>query len=185
MEASEVAAWRKEERQRLIEQRLAMSADARAERTVAIAAGLDAVLGEVSGEIVSLYWPFRGEPDLRGWAGEVIAHGGRIALPVVMEKAAPLVFRLWQPGDRLVKGVWNIPVPAEGAPVLPGVVIAPLVGFDGGNYRLGYGGGFFDRTLAAMPRRPRMVVGIGYAESRLETIHPQPHDIPMDRIVVA
>jgi 5,10-methenyltetrahydrofolate synthetase len=185
MNPSEVTAWRKTERQRLIEQRLAMSPDLRAERTLAIAAGLDSALGEVSGAIVSLYWPFRGEPDLRGWAGAVIARGGRVALPVVVEKSAPLAFRLWKPGDRLERGVWNIPVPAEGEPVLPDVLIAPLVGFDGENFRLGYGGGFFDRTLAAMARKPRVVVGIGYAESRLETIHPQPHDIAMDQIVVA
>lgn len=185
MSPHEVAIWRKAERQRLIEQRLAISADLRSERTVAIEAGLDQALGTVAGDIVSLYWPFRGEPDLRTWASEVIARGGRIALPVVVEKAAPLIFRLWKPGDRLVKGVWNIPIPAEGEPVLPDAVIAPLVGFDAEKFRLGYGGGFFDRTLAAMPEKPRLVVGVGYAESRLETIHPQPHDVPMDRIVVA
>ena len=62
------------------------------------------------------------------------------------------------------------------------IVIAPGVGFDRDRYRLGYGGGFFDRTLAAMNRKP-LVIGVGYAEARLETIYPQPHDIPMNVIV--
>ena len=84
----------------------------------------------------------------------VLEGGGRCALPVVVEKKAPLVFRLWEPGGRLVPGVWNIPIPADGDEVLPDVVIAPVVGFDSACYRLGYGGGFFDRTLAALPHRP-------------------------------
>ncbi|WP_411961464.1 5-formyltetrahydrofolate cyclo-ligase [Mesorhizobium sp. CO1-1-3] len=72
--------------------------------------------------------------------------------------------------------------PSHGPAVQPDVVIAPVVGFDEANYRLGYGGGFFDRTLAAAPRRP-LVVGVGYARSRIRTIYPQPHDIPMDVVV--
>jgi 5,10-methenyltetrahydrofolate synthetase len=66
--------------------------------------------------------------------------------------------------------------------VQPDVVIAPVVGFDDAHYRLGYGGGFFDRTLAIMPRKP-LAIGVGYAEARIPTIHPQTHDIPMDVIV--
>ena len=116
-----------------------------------------------------------------GWPRS-IARGGTTALPVVVEKAHPLIFRAYSPGDRLEKGVWNIPIPAEGEPVLPDIVIAPLVGVDPRNYRLGYGGGFFDRTLARMPRKP-LVIGVGYEMQRIATIHPQPHDIPMDRIV--
>ena len=123
-----------------------------------IAAGLDAAIGDLSGRMVSLYWPFRGEPDMRPWMASVIDRGGAVALPIVVEKAQPLIFRAYRPGDRLEKGVWNIPIPAEGDPVLPDVVIAPVVGVDPQNYRLGYGGGFFDRTLAAMPRKP-MVIG--------------------------
>ena len=149
-----------------------------------IAAGLDAIIGDVAGRTVSLYWPFRGEPDLRPWMASVVERGGATALPIVVEKAHPLIFRAYRPGDRLEKGVWNIPVPAEGEPVLPDIVIAPIVGVDPRNYRLGYGGGFFDRTLAAMPTKS-LVIGVGYEMQRIPTIHPQPHDIPMDRIVMA
>ncbi len=181
---ADVRAWRKAERERLIEARLALPADSRAAMSKRIAEELDAAIGDVNGRTVSLYWPFRGEPDLRPWCSTVTDRGGRIALPVVVEKARPLVFRDYRQGDRLEKGVWNIPVPADGAEVLPDIVIAPLVGFDAQNYRLGYGGGFFDRTIAAMTRKP-LVIGVGYSTQRVATIYPQGHDIPMDRIVAA
>ena len=178
----DIARWRKAERERLIQARLAIPADERAAMSTAIAAQLDTIVGDLSGRIVSLYWPFRGEPDLRPWMTSVVARSGTPALPLVVEKAHPLVFRAYRPGDRLEKGVWNIPIPAEGDPVIPDIVIAPLVGVDPGNYRLGYGGGFFDRTLASLPAKP-LVVGVGYEMQRIPTIHAQPHDIPMDRIV--
>lgn len=179
---ADVARWRKAERKRLIDERLAIGADERAARSGRIAAGLDGAVGKVAGRIVSGYWPFRGEPDLRNWSIGVIERGGRIALPVVIDKGLPLEFRIWAPGDPLERGVWNILVPARGPAVEPDIVVAPVVGFDAQNYRLGYGGGFFDRTLAAMSKRS-LVVGVGYEEARIETIHPQPHDIPMTVIV--
>jgi 5-formyltetrahydrofolate cyclo-ligase len=79
-------------------------------------------------------------------------------------------------------GCLEIPVSAEGESLSPTVLLAPLVGFDACGYRLGYGGGYYDRTLAAATPRP-MAIGVGFEASRLETIHPQPHDIPMDLIV--
>ena len=179
---TDVRRWRKAERERLINARLAVSADARTAMSARIADGLDMLIGDIAGRMVSLYWPFRGEPDLRGWMAAINERGGRTALPVVIEKGQPLVFRAYKPGDRLEKGVWNIPIPAEGDPVLPDIVIAPIVGIDPAHYRLGYGGGFFDRTLAAMPFKP-LVIGVGYELQRIATIYPQPHDIAMDRIV--
>jgi 5,10-methenyltetrahydrofolate synthetase len=178
----DVRRWRKAERERLINARLAVSADARAAMSERIAEGLDAVIGDVTGRMVSLYWPFRGEPDLRPWMASVNARGGRTALPIVVEKGHPLIFRAYAPGDKLEKGVWNIPIPATGDPVLPDVVISPIVGIDPRHFRLGYGGGFFDRTLAAMPFKP-LVIGVGYELQRIATIYPQTHDIPMDRLV--
>jgi 5,10-methenyltetrahydrofolate synthetase len=182
MDWPDIARWRKAERERLIAARLEIPADDRATMSARIAEQLDAIVGDVTGRIVSLYWPFRGEPDLRPWMTSLVARGGTPALPLVIEKAHPLVFRAYRPGDRLEKGVWNIPIPAEGDPVVPDITIAPLVGVDPENYRLGYGGGFFDRTLASLPKKP-LVVGVGYEMQRIPTIHPQPHDIPMDRIV--
>ncbi|MCF6100341.1 5,10-methenyltetrahydrofolate synthetase [Mesorhizobium muleiense] len=179
---NDVKRWRKAERERLIAARLAVPADARTAMSQRIGKNLDAVIGDIAGRMVSLYWPFRGEPDLRAWMASVNERGGRTALPVVVEKARPLIFRAYAPGDRLEKGVWNIPIPAGGDPVLPDIVISPVVGIDPRQYRLGYGGGFFDRTLAAMPFKP-LVIGVGYELQRIATIYPQPHDIPMDRVV--
>jgi hypothetical protein len=105
----------------------------------------------------------------------------RLALPVVVQKAAPVLFREWWPGIPMANGIWNIPVPAAGDPVAPDVLLVPVVGFDRQNYRLGYGGGYYDRTLAAATR-PR-TIGVGFELARIATIHPQPHDIPMDFVV--
>lgn len=180
----EVRRWRKATRDRLIAERLAVPAAERTRLAGIIAQKLDALIGDPSGRVVGLYWPFRGEPDLRPWLATLHDRGAMAALPVVIQKAAPLVFRPYRPGDTLERGVWNIPVPATDKEIIPDIVVSPLVGFDKGNYRLGYGGGFYDRTIAALPKKP-LLVGIGYAFSQLPTIYPQPHDIPMDRIVTA
>jgi 5,10-methenyltetrahydrofolate synthetase len=182
MERSEVMRWRKAERERLIAARLATSAAERATRAESISQGLDSVIGDVTGLIVSVYWPFRGEPDLRAWMKEFTACGGACALPIVVEKGQPLIFRCWTEGESLERGMWNIPIPAAGPSVVPDVTIAPVVGFDPQCYRLGYGGGFFDRTLASLPKKPR-VFGVGYELQAIQTIYPLPHDIPMDAIV--
>ena len=174
--------WRKGERERLIAARIAAAAAQRQSWSASIAEGLDLAIGRVDGLIVSAYWPFRGEPDLRAWMKSVTGRGGTCALPIVIEKGKPLIFRSWQEGEPLERGVWNIPIPSGGATVLPDVSIAPVVGFDQGCYRLGYGGGFFDRTLAALPKKPR-VFGVGYTLQALDTIHPLAHDIPMDAII--
>jgi 5-formyltetrahydrofolate cyclo-ligase len=179
---SDVARWRNAERRRLIGERMTLAAADRIARSKRLAEKLDEAVGKVSGRIVSSYWPYRGEPDLRNWAIKVIERGGRIALPVVVQKARPLEFRVWQPGDPLERGIWNILVPSRGPAVLPDIVVAPVVGFDAANYRLGHGGGYFDRTLAAMPHVP-LKIGIGFATAEIATIYPQPHDIPMDTIV--
>ena len=179
---TDVDRWRKSERERLIAERLAVPVETRRSHGEAIAAGVLAQIGDVGGRIVSAYWPFRGEPDLRPLLAEVAARGGYTALPVVIEKGRPLEFHLWQAGDALSRGVWNIPIPAEPRPCMPDIVLAPVVGYDPACYRLGYGGGFFDRTLAAMATRPH-VIGVGYSAARLTTIYPQVHDVPMDRIV--
>jgi 5-formyltetrahydrofolate cyclo-ligase len=111
----EIARWRKAERARLIAARLAIPNELHAHMARQIAEGLEAAIGDIRGRIVSLYWPFRGEPDMRSWMASAIARGGTIALPVAVEKARPLIFRAYRPGDRLEKGIWNIPVPADGA----------------------------------------------------------------------
>ncbi|MGD1877636.1 MAG: 5-formyltetrahydrofolate cyclo-ligase [Kiloniellaceae bacterium] len=179
-QARRIAQWRREERDRLIALRLARPAAEREAIAEAVGAELDRLIEP--GRLVSLYWPFRGELDLRGWMRRVVARGGRSALPVVIAKAQPLVFREWTPGCKMTQGVWKIPIPAEGPEVIPDVVIAPLVGHDPGGYRLGYGGGFFDRTLAAHPGTP-LKIGVGDGSGAIASIFPQAHDIPMDIIL--
>ena len=148
-----------------------------------IAIRLDQEIGIASGVTVGVYWPFRGEPDLRGWSASVCSRGAQLALPLVRAKGQPLEFRSWSPGEKLEKGVWNIPVPTNGKAVISNVVVAPVVGFDGAGFRLGYGGGFYDRTLAVMPAKP-ITIGVGYSLARLPTIYPQWHDISLDRMVI-
>ncbi|KQS69562.1 5-formyltetrahydrofolate cyclo-ligase [Methylobacterium sp. Leaf361] len=177
-----VRQWRKETRAALIARRVGISAQDRAARSERIEQGLRAALPSASGLSIGLYWPFRGEFDPRSLLTELRGSGARLALPVVVEKARPLQFRVWSPGERMIRGVWNIPVPAEGEIVDPDVLIAPLVGFDQAGYRLGYGGGFYDRTIASRSTKPR-VIGVGFELARLATIHPQAHDVPMDIIV--
>jgi 5-formyltetrahydrofolate cyclo-ligase len=179
----EVRAWRKAQRETLIAQRLSIPRDERARRDEAITARLRHLLPAPEGQrSIGVYWPFKGEYDPRPLMRSLHDLGVRLALPVVVERARPLVFREWWPGIRMVPGIWGIPVPAEGDAVLPDALLAPLVGFDARGHRLGYGGGYYDRTLAALPERP-LVIGVGFEPSGMETIHPQPHDIPMDLIV--
>jgi len=181
-EWEEVRLWRKAKRMVLIERRLAMPDAERAACSGAITAALVQVLPSRPGALIGFYWPFKGEYDPRALARSLHAKGTRLALPVVVGKAKPVVFREWWPGIPMTHGAWNIPVPAAGDPVAPEVLLVPLVGFDKQGYRLGYGGGYYDCTLAALPAKPR-AVGVGFELSQIATIHPQPHDIPMDLIV--
>lgn len=185
MSRSDVMRWRKAERERLIALRLALPVEVRRRASEEVARRLEETVEIDAGTVVSAYWPFRGELDLRPWLGRVIERGGRAALPVVVEKGAPMIFREWRPGAPMERGVWNIPIPAADAPeVTPGIVLAPLVGVDPDRYRLGYGGGFFDRTLAALGQ-DRRAIGVGHDCARIDTIHPQWHDIPMAEVVLA
>ena len=180
--AADVARWRKAERERLIAARLAVPVEERSRVGEEVAAELDRLIEPRPGIAISLYWPFRGELDLRDWMKSAAERGARIALPEVVAKGQPLRMREWTPGCRMERGVWNIPVPADGVEVHPDVTIAPLVGVDSSCYRLGYGGGFFDRTLAAFSPRPT-VIGVGHEVAKIGTIYPQTHDIPMDLVV--
>ena len=182
-----IARWRKLERERLRAERMLLRQEQRSTIAEALIAELDRyledALGDPEGRIISGYWPIKGEPDLRPLMTELHAAGVTVALPVVETKAAPLVFRRWTPETHMVRGHWNILVPPHDADVLtPDIALAPLVGWAAGGWRLGYGGGYFDRTLAALIPRP-VTIGIGFQQARLTTIYPQPHDIPLDVIV--
>lgn len=180
--ARDVARWRKAERQRLVAARRAVPGTERMAVAAGVARALDGIVDGLRDPVVAVYWPFRGELDLVPWMRSLTARGIRVALPVVEQRARPLAFRAWSPGCRMARGVWNIPVPVDGENLIPHVVIAPVVGFDHDCYRLGNGGGYFDRTLAWLSPRP-LAIGVGHPGARIATIYPQPHDIPMDAIV--
>jgi len=178
----EIRHWRKLVREDLIQRRADLSPDARrALGESACARMMDAVDFRPF-NVLGFCWPIRGEFDVRGIAKQHIARGGQVALPVVVRKSAPLEFWRWYPGIPMQTGVWNIPIPKTRDVLAPDIIIAPLVGFDRSGFRLGYGGGYFDRTLAEASPRP-FAIGLGYADSALDTVYPQPHDIPMNLIV--
>jgi len=182
MEATELRAWRRSERQRLLALRTAVAPARRRQWGKAIEARLLTLLQDEPGIVVGVYWPFQAEFDPRPLIDTLIAQGSSVALPAVVDKKGPLEYRAWRPGEPLVDGVWNIPVPEKRDVVTPQAVLAPLVGFDRQCYRLGYGGGYFDRTLAALSPPPR-AIGVGFELSQIETIYAQAFDIPMDLIV--
>jgi len=181
-EWDEIRRWRKRIRALLIERRMALSAEARRTLSERACARLAEAVDFTRFGVLGFCWPIRGEFDVREIVNQHLARGGLAALPVVVRTAAPLEFWRFSPGIPMQTGVWNIPIPRQREVLAPDLVIAPLVGFDRAGYRLGYGGGYFDRTLAAASPRP-FAVGLGFADSALETIYPQAHDIPMDLIV--
>jgi 5-formyltetrahydrofolate cyclo-ligase len=181
MEGAELKAWRRAERERLIALRQALPPVERQRWGARIDTALRGLLAGRPG-VLGIYWPFRAEFDPRPLVDWAVAGGRTVALPVVVDKKGPLEYRAWRPGETLVDGVWNIPVPEKREIVRPAVVLAPLVGFDDACYRLGYGGGYFDRTLAALSPPP-VAIGIGFEVQRLATIYPQSFDVPMDLIV--
>jgi 5-formyltetrahydrofolate cyclo-ligase len=182
MKGPELRNWRRFERQRLLAMRTAVPQPERRMWGQGIENRLRTLLSERPSIILGAYWPFQAEFDPRPLIDWMIASGSSVALPAVVDKKGPLEYRAWRPGDKLVDGVWNIPVPERRVVVTPQAVLAPLVGFDRECYRLGYGGGYFDRTLAALSPRP-LAIGIGFELSLIETIYPQSFDMPMDLIV--
>ena len=178
----DIEPWRAAQRTALVAARLAITGADRQRWTSAIEARLRAALGDVRGLAIGYYVPFRGEPDLRPLLDTWREAGAETALPVVVARDAPLEFRLWWPGAPVRKGAFSLPMP-DGTPLLtPQLLLMPPVGFDSHGYRLGYGGGYFDRTLAALIPAP-LTLGVAFEVSRIATIHPQPYDIAMDYIV--
>jgi len=178
----DVAAWRKELRARLIEERLRIPTEQHEEASRRIDGFLEDLLGRFPAQAVSAYWPFKNEVDLRPLMDRLRARGWVTALPVVQGKRKPLEFLRWTSDSEMDAGVYGIPIPRIREVVFPNVVITPLVAFDSKNFRLGYGAGYFDITLATLPTPPRSI-GVGFELSRQETIYPLETDIPMDFVV--
>jgi 5,10-methenyltetrahydrofolate synthetase len=178
----EIKAWRKTRRADLIVRRLGLSREERRQWSDRIDTLLDRGFPLPADAIIGFCWPYRGEFDARFAIRRWRDRGAIAALPVVVEKARPLEFREWWPGAPMTPGVYGIPVPDGTRALLPDAAIVPMNGFDEQGYRLGYGGGYFDRTLAALERRV-LAIGVSFEALRLPTIYPQPHDISMDFVV--
>ena len=134
------------------------------------------------GEIVSAYWPIGTEIDTRPLLIKLMDRGQVVALPVT-DGDNPLVMRQWEPDAPLYPSGFGTLAPIETAPVLePDIVILPLLGFDGRGNRLGYGKGHYDRTIAIMKKRPKLI-GLAFASQEIEAIASGAHDIPLDAVV--
>jgi 5,10-methenyltetrahydrofolate synthetase len=182
MTSATLAPWRKSERARLIAAREAVDAPTLEAWRRAIDAHLERGFPGLAQACLAFCWPIRNEYDARHLAKTLREAGATTALPVVVAPKAPLVFREWHPGVELAAGPLGIAYPVESRDIVPQAVLLPMNGWDAQGYRLGYGGGFFDRTLAAMPSKP-LVIGVAYELARIATIHPQPWDIPVDYVV--
>jgi len=137
------------------------------------------------GMIISAYWPMRSEIDTRPLLDALHQAGYRLSLPVVPGPDQPLLFRAWQPGDDLVLGGFKTEAPAEDKEELePDLLFSPMLAFDREGYRLGYGGGFYDRTLEKLrAKKPALAVGLAFAAQECEKAPRGPHDQPLDAIV--
>ncbi|WP_432259004.1 5-formyltetrahydrofolate cyclo-ligase [Cupriavidus sp. TMH.W2] len=168
-------------RTQLLAQRAALPA--RAEADARIAASLSELLASLAVRCLGFYWPIQQEFDARGAVAQWLAGvpGRHAALPAVSRPGAPLDFHLWTPDTPMATGHYGIPVPDGTEAATPDALLIPCVGFSPDKFRLGYGGGFYDRTLAALAQRP-VAIGIGYETCRI-ALEAQAHDIAMDWIV--
>ena len=132
--------------------------------------------------VLGFYWPYKREFDATPLVNRMLLEGKRAALPVVVAPDSPLEFRLWDETVAMRTGAFGIPIPAGSPVVFPDIVLLPANGFDREGFRLGYGGGFFDRTFAAMQPSPQ-TIAIAFEVGRLDTVQPEAWDIAMDYVV--
>ncbi len=167
-------------RQTLIEKRSALDHELRAQWNSTIAINLLAWLAQNPVPVLGVYWPIRGEPALHDAYAALAKEKVQLALPVVVAKDAPLAFACWTPGDAVVVDKYGIAVPADPSFVTPDALLIPCVGFNEQRFRLGYGGGYYDRTLARQPRP--QAIGIAYSCMHAN-FAADPHDIALDVLI--
>lgn len=206
---SSPATDKKNLRQRLIEDRLHLPD--RLERIARLQQVMRMWLMERQDSVIGAYWPIKGEfdplPALYRWQEDAVlgssvraeelarskAQDGvnllagfeqqrRIGLPVVNKEHKTLIFYSWYPGCPMEADAYNIPKPKDTAIVVPTLLFVPCVGYGPGGYRLGYGGGFYDRTLASLQPKP-FTVGLAYSNGLVPDFQPEPHDVPLDAIL--
>ena len=169
-------------RRRCLTAREAMAEESHEAASEKIQAALWQHLASRQAGTLAFCWPLRREFDPLPLARKLHQIGWQICMPVVVAPEAAMEFRQWTPQSAMKPGYYDIPVPAAEVPAQPDVVLVPLVAFDHQGYRLGYGGGYFDRTLAALSPLP-MTIGIGFELARVDSIFPEAHDVALDFIV--
>jgi 5,10-methenyltetrahydrofolate synthetase len=174
--------WRKAERTRLIAAREALDRETLERFRHRMDSHLERSFPGLASAKLAFCWPIKGEYDARHLVRTLRGRGALTALPVVVAPKQPLAFREWHPGVELATGALDIPYPVNSPEVVPNAVLLPMNGWDQAGYRLGYGAGFFDRTLISLSRKPA-VIGVSYELAKMETIHPQSWDIPVDWVV--
>lgn len=159
--------------------------DALADARAAAATGhLLAAIGPARGRIVSGYMPIRTELSPLPAMARLHAAGARICVPVIAGGGLPLDFREWTPDAAMETGPFGARIPVRGEWLVPEILVVPLVGFDAAFNRLGYGGGFYDRTLERLRRAaPTRAIGFAYAAQQLSRIPREPTDQPLDALV--
>jgi 5,10-methenyltetrahydrofolate synthetase len=173
-------AWRRALRQAMASRRAALAGAEHEALSARIVAHALATLPKP--RVAAFCWPIKHEPDVRPLLASWRSTDVRAALPVVVAESEALRFREWSPDSRLEADRYGIPTPSTGEWLTPDLILLPLNGFDGAGYRLGYGGGYFDRTLAALVPRP-LAVGVGFEINRVASIRPEAHDQRLDWII--
>ena len=149
----------------------------------AAATALADFLSTMPGRVISGYWPIRTEIDPRP-ALELLSEDRTIVLPVVAGAGLPLEFRFWRPGARMIEGAFGAAIPAETNGADPDILIVPLAAYDARGYRLGYGGGFYDRTLERLrAKQPTLAVGFAFSGQETDDLPVEATDEPLDALV--
>jgi 5-formyltetrahydrofolate cyclo-ligase len=157
--------------------------DARAEAAQAAAEHFFRGIELGPADVVAAYWRIRDELDCQPILVRLMDSNCTVVLPAVSGPEAPLDLRVWEQGSALYEAGFGTLAPSELAPrAEPDLVIMPLLGFDSAGTRLGYGGGYYDRTLATMNKKPRLV-GLAFAAQELEYIPRDSHDVPLDAVI--
>ncbi|HVJ53872.1 MAG TPA: 5-formyltetrahydrofolate cyclo-ligase [Aliidongia sp.] len=141
------------------------------------------LLGERSFVSIAAYWPIRTEIDVRPLLLALAQNGRDTALPVIRGRGEPLEFRRWRPGFDLTPGAFGTLGPAAAPVIEPDVLLVPLLAFDRQHRRLGYGAGFYDRTIALLRRRPLLVLGVAFAAQEIEEVPVDSWDEPLDLVL--
>ena len=163
--------------------RLALASDLRTAAAAEAAAHFLAGVALAPQEVVALYWPIRDELDSRPLLTRLMDAGQPVCLPVVRGEGLPLELRLWEQGAPLYPAGFGTLAPSDEAPIVaPDVIVMPLLGFDRHGTRLGYGGGYYDRTLEVLGDAPRLV-GYAFASQEIDDLPRDDHDVPLHAVV--